>query len=333
MSDSHTGPLRRWRLSRPGRPISGPGAWFSRAPWIVLALAAGLLVLALVWPMPSPPVGESVTPPSVPRISERRTPVADRERILAALTTENIFAKDGRFWLAEVPPTTDGAPGTDPGGVGQAGAPTAPVAVLSSTDPLPMDIKPAVDNLRLVGIYTGTEGAPIAMFALASNLSAPTIQCTAGETFTDEKNPQAPWRVVEIDAVHDRVVLERIGKHVSLALYANEPIPVVEVPPPPAAQIPPDTSRPGVEVVRATEADILRDLRAAGIDEKDIAALTELIRKDPEAFARAQGATPGAPAQDQPSGLGEVLKLMQQASEKKDAPPPPDPPPSPPPPG
>ncbi len=324
-------PMRRWRLSRPGRPVTGPGAWLGLAPWAILAISIVFLLAAALWPLPLPPAPESVQLPSIPRATALRTPIAERERTLASLTVRNVFASKGEFWLAAPKPdelTPEGAvAGTDPGA-----PPSAPVPVLTKADPIPQDIKPAFENLKLVGVRFDRAGEPVAMIARVSDLTT-MFQRSTGEEFVDDAHPQAPWRVIEIDAVYDRVILERAGKRVSLALYTNEPVPVVVVPPPVVVHPPPGA--PGAQrvVVRATEADIIRDLRAAGIDEKEIAALTELLRKDPEAFARAQAETSAVPGSDKATGIGEVFKLMQDAAAQKNNPPahqpttPPAPPP------
>jgi len=298
-----------------------------RAPWAVFAGAIAIFLAAALWPLPDPPVGEVAAPPAIPAIPAVRATVADRESTLASLTKRNIFSANGAFWLA--PPEPDAvADNGAPGSGGDRSAPPMPIPVITQSDPIPPDLKPALDNLRLAGVRINPAGVAFAMFVCASDLTT-MIQRTAGEEFVDKQNPQAPWRIIDIDTTHDRVTVERSGKRVSLALYANEPIPVVVAPPP--APVPATSPAPKFQIERASEADVVRDLRAAGVDEKDIAALTELLRKDPEAFARAQAEALGAPAQEAPTGIGEVFKFMQQAKESKDAPganPPTPPPPN-----
>jgi hypothetical protein len=326
------GALPRWRTARPGRPASGMAVWAGRAPAIALLCGIALVAGAVVAPLAHPPVPDPITPPQAPRITLGRMSVADRERALASLTARNLFSVDGRFWTAPEPTIADEQAGSDgvPGPAG--GAPVAlpvgaPPLVLTNAAEMPPDIKAAFENLRLIGVRSGSAGVPVALIALVTNLTA-IREHAVGSEFIDEKFAQAAWRIVGIDTARDRVELERAGKRVSLALYPAEPIPVPRAP---EATAPDGAPATGVAVVSATPDQVARELREAGVTDAEIAELLRLMKEDPAAFAAAQAASADAKAAekaDEPEGLGAVLELMRSASEKKkgDAPPPADPP-------
>jgi hypothetical protein len=292
-----------------------------------------LVVAAVVWPLEKPSESPALEPLRVMRITPGRLTVADRERALASLTAKNPFSADGRFWAA--PPGDiadgDGAPDGDaPGGSGPGGAPANPAnlpvpAVLANAAEMPADIRPAFENLRLIGVRSGADAEPIAIIALVSNLQV-VREHAVGSEFVDDKFAQTSWRIVGIDIARDRVVLERSGKRVSLALYPAEPIPVAAAP---EAAAPEASAATAPQVVGATPDEVARELREAGITDAEIAELMRLMEQDPAAFAAARAAADTrAGKKDEPEGLGAVLELMRSATEKKkdDAPPPTDPP-------
>lgn len=326
------GPIPRWRLAPPGRPAAGAEAWIGRLPALALLAGAALVVGAAVWPLAEPPAVEPIAPPSVPTVASHRLTVADRERALGALEVRNLFSIDGRFWAAPVaeapPPEQD--PGAQAPNAATPGQPNegAAAPIITSAAEMPADIKAAFENLELRGIRTDGHGELIAMIsfiASANRLAA--VDVRSGEEFSDEKHAQAKWRVVSIDTRRDRVVLERIGKRVSLAMYPAEPVPVDITPD--AATPEGDPARPSVAVTTATPEQVVADLRAAGVDEQEIALLMRMVRENPDAVAAAAAARPAEnPAQSAaPTGLEAVTELMRSVGKKKEEapkPPPPD---------
>lgn len=325
------GPIPRWRLAPPGRPATGAEAWIGRLPALALLAGAALVVGAAVWPLAEPPAVEPIAPPSVPTVASHRLTVADRERALGALETRNLFSIDGRFWsapVAEAPPEQDpAASAPDAAGAGQPNA-VAATPIITSAAEMPADIKAAFENLELRGIRTDGHGDSVAMIsfiASANRLAA--VDVRSGEEFSDEKHAQAKWRVVSIDTNRDRVVLERIGRRVSLAMYPAEPVPVEITPEEATAEG--DPARPSVAVTSATPEQVVADLRAAGVDEQEIALLMRLVRENPEAVAAAAAARPAEdPAKPAaPAGLEAVTELMRSVGKKQEEapqPPPPD---------
>ena len=335
------GSLPRWRMARPGRPASGVGVWAAWVPVAALSGAVVLIACAALWPLATPGAQDPIEPQPVPRVTSSRVAVGDREAALAMLTRKNPFAIDGRFWIAPPVAVADGGDepesGAASGGGGGGGSPgagerpgVAGTPILARAEEMPADIKPAFENLELRGVRTGPDGAGVAMISFVQSPTRPlSTEYRVGEEFSDEKFPQARWYVESIDVVRDRVVLERTGKRVSLALYPAEPVPVVVVPEaePAGAEV-----APSVLVVGATREQIVADLREAGVDDQEIVRLMRLLEADPAAFAAAQAQQLEAPkgAESAPAGLDAVMRLMQGVEKKKDAPPATDPPPPPP---
>jgi len=305
-----------------------------QVPWVVLVACIGLAVGAAVWPLPSPDAAQPILPDAIPRVAPVRADVADRERTLAALTARNLFAADGRAWLA--PPMAEaddtGEPGdTTDSTVKRAKSAKANAVIITNPADAPAGMQPALANLLLVGVRVDPSGTPVAMISFASNPDRPVAkEYRAGDEFIDDKAPASAWRVVEVDPVRDRVTLDRAGVRFGISLYSGEPAPAPEASAAPktdgVAAVP--AAPPAVEVVRMSREDIIAQLRAEGITEQEIAELMKMAEADPEAFA----AMTKANAAPEPEGLGSVFQLMQQASERKAAPPEKDPPAVPPPP-
>lgn len=329
------GSLPRWRTTRPGRPASGVGVWAAWVPMAALVGAVALVAGAALWPLATPESQESIEPAPVPRVKTSRIGVGDREAALATLTTKNPFSIDGKFWIAapvgvaDVEDASDhGAPSTTGGGGANEVRPTGSgPPILARAEEMPADIRPAFENLKLIGVRTDAAGESVAMIVTVQNLMLVREQ-RAGSELLDEKFPQAKWVVESIDELRDRVVLERAGKRVSLALYPAEPVPVVVVAPEAEAGTTEQATR--VQVVGATRAQIVDDLRDAGVDDQEIARLMRLLEADPAAFAAAQEASAPPKAEETPpAGLDAVMRLMQGVEKKKDATPATDPPPPP----
>ncbi|MFM9958152.1 MAG: hypothetical protein ACKVZJ_08740 [Phycisphaerales bacterium] len=308
----------------------GTLGWISGA---ALALAAGWFVFALLKPLATPDeVDAASTPPKV-TLAPRSTDVAARESALAGLTGENVFSHKRRAWaVASAAPGTPGTPAGAEGapGSGEAAAPVAPEASI------PQDIKPAYDNLRLVGLFE-IQGKPALMLAFASGSDAAKSKVfRVGDEITDPAHPTPTWKVMAIDVARKSAVLARPpgGRQVELKMFVT--LPIVASSDPKKTDAAP--ASPAL-VVPATRAEVLAKLREAKISEADIALLMKELGPDPDApldlapldLARldpaptgeataaaiekvlkpGESASPdgaGAP----PAGLEEVLKMMAQ---------------------
>jgi len=339
--------LPRRRL-RPGGPDAGGAAtWAARAGYAAAALGAGWLGLVVVSPLPTPNAEEAPRLPALPSLPREDASLEQRQRILASLTSENVFRPDRTFWTrAPTAPTADDA--TPPPSVASAEEPTstddaAPLAAESAGGTIDYDsipiralgqLSPAVNKkvreLILRGVYA-TQGEPVAMIGtVAEQATRGAAPRRVGDRFDD-----GAWRVLAIDAKRGRVILERTGEvNVELRLYpddAYEPSwPRGEVA---AADSGPEASGAVAEDEPADASarleQIRRELESAGVDPEAIdetLTLAEETAREDEAegvegeaavAARAEGGeTKGEaePAQRKrrrgPSGVGPLLKLL-----------------------
>lgn len=302
------------------------GAWGTLG-WVsaaALALSAGWFLYALLRPLESPEASDAVqTPPRVELLA-RSSDIGARQGLLAGLTAENVFSHKRRAWSTGTPVAA-----SEPGAGGEAAPGTDADTALAPEAAVPPDLKPAYDNLRLVGLFE-IAGKPAVMVTFAQGADPSKAKTyRVGEEFIDAAHPSPAWKVMGVDLARKSAVLSRGGRQVELRMFANVPTVAAEpVKPGSAAPAPAPT------VVPSTRAEVLAKLREAKISEADIAVLMKDLGPDPEeasaadATARAlekvlkpaDGAAPdgaGAP----PAGLEEVLRMMAQRRKPGGAPP------------
>ncbi len=293
--------------SRRGGPASILG-WIGAG---AVAVSAGWLVYVAVRPLPESDIAEAAQVPPRVVVPERAATVGERERLLAKLTEGNAFAFKRKAWSGGTPVAADPtAPATDPS------VPVAGEAKVTAEQTVPPDIKPAFDNLRLVGLFESV-GKPAMMISFVQGDDpAKSYVFRVNEEIADKAHPGAAWKVLAINLEQKSAVLSRAGHSVELRMFKNVPAPVVAAKPGVPAPVPEPT------LVRQTRAEIIAKLREAKISEADVAAMIAELGPDPdapptgEATAKAieqalapkageNGAASGAPA-----GLEEVLKMM-----------------------
>jgi hypothetical protein len=198
---------------------------------------------------------------------------------------------------------------------------------VSNLAQVPDDVKRALEGLELKQIHTTRGGELVARIGF---VQSPTREITrsfrAGDEFKDDASPQAPWRLLAIDAETDRVLLRRSGHTLALRLFGE----ASGLSPQPEVSAAPAVPGELIVVTRSRE-DVARDLREAKVSEEEIAALMALLDKAPEPDAAAKLAEVAKPDADAgkrapPAGLEGVLRLMaEQTKAAKESPPaPPD---------
>lgn len=312
--------LRPTASRRGGAPAAvgwiAAAALVASAGWFVYSLARPLSELDVVESLPKPP---SVSVPA------RASDVGARDRVLAELTSGNPFSHRRKAWSSATAIADGTAPAVDAAGNP---IPTAPAVALNPEQSVPADIKPAFDNLRLVGLFESAGKPAIMISFLTGDDPAKSHVYRVNDEIADKANPGATWRVLAVHLDRKSTVLLRAGKQVELRMFKDTPLP----PPPVAAAPKPGVPLPPPVVVQQTRAEIIAQLREAKISEVDIAAMIAELGPDPDApptgeataqaiekaLKPADGTGTGAPG-----GMEEILKMMAQRRAPAGTPPPP----------
>ncbi|MDX2115427.1 MAG: hypothetical protein SFZ24_07370 [Planctomycetota bacterium] len=279
--------IPRARRAPAGVRGADAATWGMRAATALLIVAAGLFVFTLVRPLPGG------APPSAVEIPEPREIRADavdmqarRER-LALLGTDNAFDARRENWT--VPTAPDGPSSAGAGSTGAAGSTAPPIPVpgtsivVTHRDALPNDVKEALAGLALRGVYVSPRREAVAMISRVHSGPNPlkSEPFRIGDSFTDDKYPQAEWKVVEIDVPGGSVILGRGGVNAALQMYpAGGAATFASSASSPAVAAQGDEALP--QIVSRTADEAAADLRTAGVAEDLVRRLLRLASMPPE---------------------------------------------------
>jgi len=316
------------------------------------------MALTLVWwgwvvvrPLERPVAGEERAIPAIPVIpgepgfSGSERDISVRQALVEALGRENLFAADRQPWPrrrptnasdganAQASKAVDGtaAPHNATGGIGGGAAHVGLAgagAAVTPRESLPDDVKKALGALELKAVRRDREGKGVAMITFVHGADRPVSRAfRAGDEFSEETNPQAPWRVEAVEVLRRRVVLSRSGVLAALPLYkglGDGPLATE------ADSASMGARAPGEVVVEGrTRDEVAVELRAKGLSEVEITALmteldrqleasgespvrtlAEIVAPKPEGSEQAaQG-----PRRTPPAGMEAVLKMMAEQS-------------------
>jgi hypothetical protein len=312
------------RLQPAGADRFRAALWSTRLTMAAFALSAGWLLFSALRPLPTPDAVAAPTPPALPTEADHEPTLAQREALLGQLAASgNIFAPDHRPWKTATASRGGGAskssnendpganrakPATSSSTIASAAAAGRPVRY----EDIPIEKKPAIGvskelkNLRLRGVYR-YKGVPVAMIGSVHQTNRSGAEPRrVGDTFGE-----ASWKVVAIDDIGKRVILNLASVNVELRMYDDENV-VAQVGTRGrlAVALP---RNPSVVVHTQTPEQIRQDLARAGLSNAEIDALLSLS----EAPALASATKPIKPrAQVSPSlgsappGIAELLKMM-----------------------
>lgn len=336
MADQTTSwrPIPRRNLARGGPRRRDAVVVLQLASGLAIAASAAWMAWTLLRPLPasSPVALERLA--ELPAMKDESPSVESRRGVVDQLAVDNIFAHGRKAWTQPAAAeSTDQAVATAEPAERERPSPGKPRP--SRGGDVPDDVKKALEALALKQIYSRRDGELVARISfIKSQEPEATIPVCVNEEFKDAQNPGAPWKVIAIDRVANRVTLQRGGHKVTLSVFGAEPI---EEPAdaPHAAAVPTPAVDPQVTTISRDQ--ILSELRAANVSDADIAALVELLDKNPALITEA---APQAPATTEhkpgpPPGLEGVMRMMGQQQKKaaaaKAPPAPPAPPPADPP--
>ncbi len=310
------------RLQQAGADRFRAALWSTRLTMAALALSAGWLFFSALRPLPNPEAVATPTPPALPTEADQEPTLAQREALLGRLAASgNIFAPDHKPWKTATASRTGGAsssakedsPGAKPAIASSAAVSAALAGRPVRYDDIQIEKKPAIGvskelkNLRLRGVYR-YEGIPVAMIGSIHQTNRSGAQPRrVGDTFG-----KASWKVVAIDDIGKRVILNLASVNVELRMYNNENV-VAEVGTRgrPAAVLP---RNPSVVVHTQTSEQIRQDLARAGLSNAEIDALLALSAATPAIASAPKPVKPRAQVSPSlgsaPPGIGELLKMM-----------------------
>lgn len=328
--------LPRARFTPPANAGASPLAF--AGPVALGALLVAGAWCAWEWTRPLATTTTDHTPaiPALPDLALHRATIDERADRLARLATHNPFDDEHAFWVQKVADAPDDdAPEPSPRDIQppprqiqdiieQARA-SEPVRLTAEED-LSDNVKKARDNLELRGLFVDRAGTPVAMIGYKQSKNrGSTLPSRPGESFVDPSNNQAPWVLARIETGARRVVLVRSGNTIALDLYPDAPFVARTDPDRPVSTYTPSEGTPTIEA--RTRDEIVADLRAGQVSERDILAVLQLMDipaegietpvtivnqpepLDPEAV---EEATTGAPG-----GLEDLLKFMAEGNERR----------------
>ncbi|MFG0293839.1 MAG: hypothetical protein ACF8MJ_11910 [Phycisphaerales bacterium JB050] len=265
---------RSWQRSPAGGLPSG--AIVARVG--VAAVVIGLAAFAAAFVMPLRQVAPAS--PGVAVDAADWGPVPDGRgtdpRMIASLSEAYLFTP-GRRPFAELEPVegsaeptprvVDAAPEsavpeqtrTDDGGVR--------VVRVESPDAVGGDIQKSYREVILRGIHSNRSGRLVALIDFTGGQpGAAAVRVMEGDSFTESKHPEQDWRVVAIDPVRNRVVIERRQRRLALALFGTGPAdlsPLVIAPEvgEGAASVSTRIAADGTVIVERRPEDVIAELR------------------------------------------------------------------------
>ncbi len=331
------------RVSRERAAVGGAGG--ASATGVALGVTGFAVVACAAWcvwawvrPLPGAvderaSVGEV---PMLPALEHDGLDVAARDGMLERLGRDNVWASDRRFW-PEPRTVADASAGDADEQAGveaepeQEPAEPAPAVavtdgdgvqeiVLTPDEDVPDDVKAALSDLELFGIFVGADERSRAMIGLKkSPQRGVTTAYEAGDAFTDPAHDRSPWVVARVQPARHRVVLVRSGVTVARRLF---PEGLATLPARPTEEMP-DRTTPHVETRNADQ--IAAELRAQGVSEEDIRLSLALMAGETTAAATVveddegdglAGVDDAGGAGGAPQGMTELLRMMQNASKQ-----------------
>ena len=287
-----------------------------------LGVGGAVLIGVWLWPLPTPVASEAARPGPAPSPPERgETIEARRERLAALGAHGNVFAPDREAWaLADAAPE-DASPveDADDPGAGEIASeepggakPETPVEEIALTERPTAAASKSLDALALRGVLETGAGRLAMIQGGEAGARKETRIYREGDVFYGET-----WRVVRVDARHDRVILEHLshGDVLALKMYGDEIVAL-------ASAAPEETQEPATpEVASRTMLQARDELKQGGVPEEDVNELFDLVRamergETPdleEDAATAQGA--GEPSADDrteglPPEMAQLLRSM-----------------------
>jgi hypothetical protein len=251
--------------------------------------AIALIVVASLWhlfvalrPLPQISQDAAHAPPAAAEFAWPPDTLESRQAALDSMLGVNYYAHDHRLWSSAIAAGTDAPTENDPSvrkPTRQLTSESEPGDLrIDDDESLPQDIKQARDSLKLRGIRTAPSGG---LFALISFVHAKdplaSTSYRIGDTFTDPKHAAAEWRVIGIDPIRDRAILERTGKNIALKLYPYNPFAALSAVDTIAATLDPNAP-PGIE--SRTTQQVVADLLQADLTTEEIRALLDMIEAE-----------------------------------------------------
>ncbi len=129
------------------------------------------------------------------------------------------------------------------------------------------DIQKSYREIVLRGIHSDRSGRLVALIDFTgAQPGAASIRALEGDSFTERKHPEQDWRVVAIDPLRNRVVIERQQRRLALALFGSGPADLSPLVIAPEAE---DGGQPlatrvaedGTIIVERRPEDVIADLR------------------------------------------------------------------------
>jgi hypothetical protein len=292
--------------------------WALRAGLAMLAIAIIWSVIVVFKPLPS---GQAQQPPQIPTLAampEHAAPIDVREARLAELNAGgNFFASDRNNWPVHVARKREADPEATPG----RSQPQGPTVVTANNqdidsielaDNAPSAIKKRLDQLKLRGVYVAN-GEPSAMIGKKTNASSESYR--VGDTFDDGE-----WRLVAIDEVSDRVILNRSGLNFELKLYDTGTNAYANASP--RTSISATNATGEVEIGFTSLDKVATQLREAGVPRDQINDLISLAQADPDeeepavdaSVEATEDAKPRAIPPAMPPGMVQLFRAMAEGS-------------------
>lgn len=323
------------RLRPLGSGRADASTWLTRAAACALLSAVLWAGYAALRPLPAPAPPPSAAAFEVPGpLALRAVSTPERDAALSVLVKSNPFSAQRTAWAPQ--PASEPAADAPSAASATASAPPTPApqgddAAEPALPPLPEDVKLALANLELKGVYRTPDGR---RFAKISFVHSPqrtmSTSYEPGQEFTDEKFPDAPWRVERVDTDRGRVVLLRAQTRAVLAMYARDGLAAEPLPSAPAPSAALERSGPP-RVERATTAEVIAQLQQAGVPDAQISqllnALAEPEDQDAQAITAAPADAAALPAASAgpgerrapPPGLEGIFRMMSEEQARRRA--------------
>jgi len=308
------------RVARSAHARGGP----RRRDGIVLARAATVFALlgavswlgwTLVRPLPQPLAGQLPTLAATSQREQQSVEMESRHAAVNALSGDNIFAHDRRFWeRAVIVPETDAASGE--ASPKQAGAKSREKTTNAKESA--EESRKVAELFALRQIYTRRDGQLVARLSLLKSPDPEnTIALVESDEFKESPNSDTMWTLSSIDRVANTVTIERGNQSATLSLFSGSVRPL-EAPSNIAAV--PVIASVEPEVQLRSRDEIISELRAANVADADIAAIVAMLEAKAELAKPTVPAPPSATAtpgaRTPPPGLEGVLRLMGQQQMK-----------------
>ena len=279
----------QWRRI-PAVHLKPPGQTGAGTATLAMRSAIGLLAIAVVWhlfvalrPLPNGASEATRTPPPAADFAWPTPALESRQAALDSMLGVNHYADNHQLWSTPVVTDTD-APPEDGESVRK---PTTKLSIESNpgdlriddVESLPEDIKQARESLKLRGIRTGASGDLFAQISLVhSKDPIASSGYRVGDTFTDPKHASAEWRLIGIDPIRDRAILERTGKNIALELYPYNPFATSAAVDTIAATLDPNQISHGID--GRTRQEVVAELLQADLSPDEIRALLDMIEAE-----------------------------------------------------